>query len=140
MNRRRALFIVIRPGHVPLIGALIDHENDLRRDLRAQKRRLVEADLFPLGEVLWRLDELDGSGRLAVRRVRVVREAVHEGVVWVDEGCAGAACVLRARHEVLGAGRGSGVEQRVDVRGGTGASCVRCRLGLGRVCAGAGWG
>lgn len=63
----RTLVVVIRPGHVPLALPLIHHEDDLCSDLRAEEGGLVEADILPLGKVLWWFDELDAGRRLPMR-------------------------------------------------------------------------
>lgn len=70
MNPLRPQLIILHPRHKPLTQPLIDHKNHLRRNLRAQKDRLVEPGVLPLRKVLRHFRQLDAGRGLAVTGMR----------------------------------------------------------------------
>ena len=79
MNPTRTLLIIARARHVSITRASINDEQDLSRDLRTQKARLIIANLLPLRKVLRYLSKLDTSRSLPVTRMLVMRRS---RVVW----------------------------------------------------------
>lgn len=58
--------VILRATHKPLTQPLIHPKHHLRRDLRAQERRLLRPHILPLGEILRHPGDLDACGRLVV--------------------------------------------------------------------------
>lgn len=144
--------IVLRPRHEPLAQALIDDENDLGRDLRAEKACLLRAGVLPLGKILGDLGALDVGGRLRVP-VSAAAAACAVGVLLlllredgVGGGVGGLLLLLIILLQLLGVARwrqmvgsgGGGEKKGIYAR----AMSVRCAgggavgLGLRRVGAG----
>ena len=123
MYSGRALVIIIRPSHVTLTLTLVNHKDDLGRDLGAQKARLFEPCFLPFWKVLWRLDGFDRCGCLTMRRVRAMVHACHTGHDWI----------AAVGHHVLRLCSRGGVKKRIDLRG---AAAMRAELGLRCVCTG----
>lgn len=61
--------VILHARHEALAQPLIDHEDDLGRDLRAQEGRLVEPHVLPFGKVLWHFGQFDARWCLAVTGV-----------------------------------------------------------------------
>lgn len=97
MHPHRAQFIILCPGHKSLTEPLIDHENDLSGDLRAQKPSFLRSGILPLGEILGHFDALDAGGCLPV----AVAVAGGGG-----GGVVGAGWLLREHHGGGGVGGG----------------------------------
>lgn len=72
VNALRTLIVVVWPRHVALTLTLIDDKDDFGGDLSSQECRFIEANVFPLGEVLRWLDGFDRCRRLTMRGMRVV--------------------------------------------------------------------
>lgn len=70
MNPLRPQLIILHPRHKALAQPLIDHKNNLRRNLRAQKHRLVEPRILPLWKILRHFRQLDAGRGLAVTGMR----------------------------------------------------------------------
>lgn len=64
MHPHRPQFIILCPRHEPFTEPLIDHEDDLGRDLRAQEPGFLRAGILPLGEILGHPGALDAGGSL----------------------------------------------------------------------------
>ena len=66
VNAIGTLLIVVCPGHVAFVGPLVDDEDNLGSNLRAEKGGVVIAHFFPLWKVIWNLRCLDTRRRLAM--------------------------------------------------------------------------
>lgn len=71
MNPLGSQLVILSPRHEPFADTLIHHKHDLGRDLRAQEASFLHPNVFPLGEVVWHLEQLDACGRLRMTRMLV---------------------------------------------------------------------
>jgi len=76
--------VILRATHETLTQPLIHPKHHLRRDLRAQERRLLRPHVLPLREILRHPGDLDACGRLVVAGLfgQVLRPVV--GVVLLE--------------------------------------------------------
>ena len=100
MNSCRPKVVVFAACQEALTIALIHDEHDLGGYLRTKESRLfhaVDTRIFPLREIIWRLDRLDRSWRLAETAVAVVH-------IWIQgrRKLAGYLEVVAGLHHILG--------------------------------------